>query len=347
MQFVKASSKLKLFTVMVVAMGLVLAACGGGSDDNSAPKDSQPAETTAPKQLGSVVVASGADPGYAVFVVAVKEGFFKNHGIDASLRVFPGAPQVMEATLAGDADMGATSEQLPILSKAQGADIHVVSTLQSSDKTIGLVAKKEITKPKDLEGKKVGIVTATASDYFAYRYFAIHGIDKSKVTLQNIAANNMVPVFQRGDIDAFFLWSPNPETAMQTVPGSHVLAWNGQDKAYSLTIFTFFGKKLYENKPMAQAAVAALIDAEKFIVKNQAKTIEHLVSALQLDPANAKTALEPYTMKVALTEENRESMKNVAEWLKVNNRLTTEVDWSTWFSPEFLKKVDPSRVTLK
>ena len=57
-----------------------------------------------------IVIATGIDPSFAHYVVAVKKGFFEKQGIDAELRSFDDGNVALDSVLTGAADIGGTSE---------------------------------------------------------------------------------------------------------------------------------------------------------------------------------------------------------------------------------------------
>ena len=78
----------------------------------------QPAFAQAPaKSLGSLVLGSGIDASYASIVVGVRKGFFKNHGIDAELKVFASGQEALDAVLTGQAGFRG---QWPVQHPARG-----------------------------------------------------------------------------------------------------------------------------------------------------------------------------------------------------------------------------------
>jgi ABC-type nitrate/sulfonate/bicarbonate transport system substrate-binding protein len=328
---------LYLFLVAIVA---------GASGCGSSPATSVPPGV---KHLGSVVVGVGSDAGYSGLIIPVNQGFFAKYGVDASVRVFASGAEAQAAMLAGDVDITLSSEVFPVIAKSSGSgsQFSVVTEENSSVNQIALVGHKNIQSAQDLIGKKVAYTAGISSEYFMIKYFAKNNIDKSKVTLVNVAVANIVAVFAKGDVDAMFTIRPRPEQALAAVSGAHVIAWNGDNGVYHLTDFDEFGAKLTANREMAAACMHALLDGEAFLNSYPDRTQTIIVNQLQLDPALVKTGLSVFVTKLQLTPDSLQYEKDVTGWLNSAGRVKTPPDFTNFFNTQPLMDVAPDRVTLK
>ncbi|WP_058911670.1 ABC transporter substrate-binding protein [Entomohabitans teleogrylli] len=71
-----------------------------------------------------------------------------------------------------------------------------------------LLAKQGINSLKDIEGKRVGYPPNSTAQYALEAAIAIHKLDRSKITLLPLRPAEMVAAWQRGDIDAGYVWPP-------------------------------------------------------------------------------------------------------------------------------------------
>jgi ABC-type nitrate/sulfonate/bicarbonate transport system substrate-binding protein len=341
----------KWLSWIAVATALIVLGATAGS--------ARPAATSSSngKSLGSVVVGVGSDAGYAGLVAAVALNQFKKQNVNASLRVFASGLEAQQAMLAGDVDITLSSEVFPNLTKAQGGNIYVVAEANTATRQIALVAKSGIKQPSDLIGKNIGYTQGISPEFMMLRYLAKYHIKQSQVHLQNIAVNNIVPLFARGDIDAFFTINPHPAEALAVVPGSHIMAWNGAVN-YEVTDFYDFGAKLGSNPALARACMRALISTEKIILsgpKGMARVKAAVVKALQLDQKTVDAGMAVWNWRIQLTPTSLKKVEGIGGWLRANGRIPAGPPnglswpryWKAFFSPQFLKAVDPTRVTLK
>jgi ABC-type nitrate/sulfonate/bicarbonate transport system substrate-binding protein len=332
---------------------LSIAACGGGgSSAVVSPTPDQSAQTgpaqssLPPQELGSVVVGSGAEGGFAPLVYPVAAGVFDAHGVDATLRIFASGAEAQQAMLAGDVDITISSEPFPVLAKTQGGVVHVVAGAATSPDNIALVARESIQSPNDLVGKKVGYLQGTSAEFFMLRYLTKHSVDMDQVELINTTTANMVPLFERGDIDAFFLFRPFPQQALDVVPDAHIVAWNGDDDVYFLTTYFLFSEKLGNNTQLAEACIRVLLETATTIEEDIDKVLPVVADELQTEEEAVRTSLSVLDHKLDLTPAHLAIEQDAAEWLLGAERITSMPDWTNFFSPQFLKAVAPESVTL-
>lgn len=336
----------RLVKFSVVLLLVATAACGGGQPAASTPVGASPVAAAAPKALGSVVVCSGADGGFSTVIVPVLEGSFQKQGVEASLRLFPSTAEIVPAMFSGDCDITLASEATLMLAKSKGA-VHVVDAAMTSSQNVALVTNKDIQSRADLIGKKIGYVEGTASELYMTLYFEKHKLDLTKVTKVKTTVPNMVPVFQRGEIDAFFLWRPNPDLALKAVPSARILAWNADDGVYVQTNYHLFSDRLAGNAQLAQASMRALLDGEDLINKEPGRVAPGVATKIQQTPEQVQASLSVLKHHIELTPENLAGLQGVAKWLVGAGRLPSTPDWQTFFKPDFLRAVAASRVTLK
>ena len=100
--------------------------------------------------------------GYAGFqgpIWAARDlGLFKKYGVNGDLVLVPGSPRAMAALLSGNVHVAQGSATAPIAGRLRGADIVIVAAALNK-LPFSVVAQKEIRKPSDLIGKKIGILS--------------------------------------------------------------------------------------------------------------------------------------------------------------------------------------------
>src|SRR5476649_1072244 len=71
-----------------------------------------------------------------------------------------------------------------------------------------LIGKQGINRLQDIEGKRVGYPPNSTSQYALEAAIAVHKLDRSKITLIPLRPAELVAAWQRGDIDAGYVWAP-------------------------------------------------------------------------------------------------------------------------------------------
>jgi len=139
---------------------------------------------------------------FALYPMAQERGYMREEGID--LRVVQVAPTTsIQALLGGDVQFsGAGTSALMAIARAN-APLKVV--IASNDRVHQwLVARANITQPKDLRGKKIATNgVASISTFMLKQIMTKHGIDPSKeVNFLDPGQGNQLPALLAGTMDA-------------------------------------------------------------------------------------------------------------------------------------------------
>jgi NitT/TauT family transport system substrate-binding protein len=111
-------------------------------------------------------------------------GIFRRHGIDIDILRGSGSGPTAQAVANGQFDFGLVSAPLIILNASKGLPIVALGTTQY-DATMGVCVLDESTirQPKDLLGKKVGVVASSGELAFFQDWAKVVNLDSSKVDL--------------------------------------------------------------------------------------------------------------------------------------------------------------------
>ncbi|MDB5604987.1 MAG: hypothetical protein JWP25_1887 [Bradyrhizobium sp.] len=116
--------------------------------------------------------------------VAKNQGYFKKRGIDIVISRGFGSVAAAQAVGAGEFDFGFIFAGGTILGAARGLPLVTLSTL-GYDATMGMALRGDssIKTPKDLQGKKIGTVPASAEAPYWPAFARKAGIDTSAITM--------------------------------------------------------------------------------------------------------------------------------------------------------------------
>lgn len=138
--------------------------------------------------------------------VAKSTGIFEKYGLDVDLLVIPGGPLGMQVLLSGGTHSGNIAAMTPIRTILGGGDIVIVGGYLNRQ-MFNLVARKEIRKPADLLGKKIGVASLAGTNAVAIRLvFKEWKIPLEEVTLVVIGGSPLqLAALEAGTIDATVL----------------------------------------------------------------------------------------------------------------------------------------------
>ena len=110
----------------------------------------------------TIILASGLAVPYLPYPMAVDGGFTKKHGVDAKYKIFSSGAEAIVAVGAGEAHVAHTACPSVLKSKANGANILLVARNILNPKELKLVVSRDIKRPQDLKGKKVGVAKGSS-----------------------------------------------------------------------------------------------------------------------------------------------------------------------------------------
>ena len=137
---------------------LLLSGCSSEPEKSATPD----ANTGLTPMSGSYSSGLGLNLSFVEVLVAQERGFFKDVGFDLDIRGGQGTGSTIQALLGKSVDIARTGAINAIITEAnEGAPLVSIATIrQKSQFDLCSLASKPFKSPKELAGKKVGIVSA-------------------------------------------------------------------------------------------------------------------------------------------------------------------------------------------
>ena len=162
----------------LAAVALAASACSGTAPTpDSSPNDSGPAPAT----LSIIWPTAAPTPNEQVgaYAVAVEMGYFAEENLTTTVNNADGSTAAIQAVASGSADVTATSALSLVPAVAQGVPIKAFGGLvQNWPYQIAVAPESPVKSVKDLEGKKIGIISlASASNGYTRAALTLAGLD--------------------------------------------------------------------------------------------------------------------------------------------------------------------------
>lgn len=149
------------------------------------------------------------------FVSAIADGRFdsalKEAGYTVDWRQFSSAGDISSALASGNVPIGVIGSTGTAAAATRGVDLQLFWILDNIGKSEALVARdgSGIEKPEDLKGKKVAVpFVSTSHFHLLVGLNSVWKIDPREVDILNLKPPQIVAAWQRGDIDAAYVWPP-------------------------------------------------------------------------------------------------------------------------------------------
>lgn len=235
-------------------------------------------------------------PEFVLPMIAVEKGYFRDHGIDATIKIIPGG-QSMPAALQSDSlQIAALSTTSLIQVTDSGLNLTIVSggaIASAGDTNYGVVAGagSGIEKPEDFIGKKIG--TPGLGGFFhimAREWFRRKGVDWQKITFVESTFPQLADLLKARTVDAVL--STNPFLQRAAAPGiGGKVFYIAADLPDRLPPFVYASSKAWAeaNREAAKSFRLALDKATAFQEGDLPATLEIFGKYVKMPPDVLKT----------------------------------------------------------
>lgn len=139
------------------------------------------------------------------------------------------------------ANFGSSPATAGVVRKLPVEIVGVSGVIASYERLIG---KNGITRLKDIEGKRVAYPPNSTAQYALEAAISVNRLDRSKITLLPLRPAEMVAAWQRGDIDAGYVWAPFAQQ-LEASGGHQVFATKELQKAGYLIYNNYVVRKAF------------------------------------------------------------------------------------------------------
>jgi taurine transport system substrate-binding protein len=190
----------------------------------------------------------------------------KQTGYKVSYRKFGGGGDVIRAMASGNVQIGEAGSSPVAAGLSQGLPIELFWILDNINDAEALVVRNGsgITNVGQLKGKRLGVPFVSTSHFHALLALKQAGLTGSDVKVLNMRPAEIAAAWERGDIDAAYIWNPVLSKVEQS---GKVVTTSGKIAAQT-GLATFDG--FVVNREWAQANPVFMTTFVKILVKGDA-----------------------------------------------------------------------------
>ncbi len=142
---------------------------------------------------------------------AILDGVFeKATGYKINWRKFDSGAKVINAMASGDVHISLAGSSPIAAGVSRGLDIELIWIYEDIASAEAMVVRNGsgIMAPQDLKGKKLGVPFVSTTHFHTLFALEQFGINPKEVKILNMQPNAIAAAWERGDIDAAFIWDP-------------------------------------------------------------------------------------------------------------------------------------------
>lgn len=296
-----------------------------------------------------VTIAISATTESVLAEVAQVKGFFRQEGLETTVRKHPYGRPCLEDMLSGRADFATVAETPVMFAIMRGEKISVITTIESSQKGNAIIARKDrgIHAVKDLRSKSIGVTLGTVSDFFLDAILVLNGISRKDVEVINLTAEKMSRALADGDIDAASTFNPYTSQAQKKL-GDRGVAF--QDENIYTWTFNVVSRQEFirNNAGKIKKLLRALIKAEEFVTNNPEEAQKIVADFSGIDIGIIRSVWAETNFRVSLDQSLVLALEDESLWA-IRNRLTRAAklpNYLNFIYQDGLQGVKPDAVTI-
>jgi len=278
---------------------------------------------------------------HAPFYAGVKNGFFKEQGLDVTVEPGNGSANVAQAIGNGNGEFASVDGGTMMQLVAKGLPVKcVMGYFQRNPNGVIYAEKSGIKSPKDLEGKTLALTNGDAPSALLPAFAKATGLDLSKVNIVNTspAAKNAAVISGKVDADVTFAFQGVPIIRAAGVP---VNSFDYADYGVNVPGLCIIARVDYieKNPDIVKKFVAGAQKAIGWSKDHAQQSIDNLIEMNQNTKVDSETALPILQAGFKLlhtknTEDKPIGVMAQQDWADAENLLTQYVGLKKAGSPD-------------
>ena len=276
-------------------------------------------------------------------------------GYKINWRMFGGGGDVVKAMASGDVQIGEAGSSPIVAATSQGQDIKLFWILDDIAEAEALIVRNGsgINSVKDLKGKKVATPFVSTAHYQLMAIMKVNGVDANGVNVMNLRPPEIAAAWERGDIDAAFIWDPvlgKIKSNGKVIESSRTIGANGFPTFDGLVVNA---KWAAENEAFMVQLVKVLAKADENYRTNKAKWTADSAEAKAVakwTKADVKEVPDTMALYTFPTMEEQlgpkwlggaaaKTMTSTAEFLKEQGRIQEiKPSYSSFITDTYIRK---------
>ncbi len=281
--------------------------------------------------------------------IADHKGYFKDEGLDVTLKKFDSGKLSFKAMMQGEVDISTVAPTPIMFSSFERDDFCIFATFAYAEEDIKVIAcrDKGISTAQDLVGKKIGTPAGTTGQFFVEVFLSQNEIPASQVEVVDVAPSDLPAALADREVDAIVIWEPHAYNASQLL-GDRVIRLPSSD-VYRVN-FSFMAMKNFakDNPLVLERFLRAIERATIFINNNRQEAQAIVAQMLELDEKLTAILKDIFVFEISLNQSLLMTIEDEARWA-IRNKLTdkTEVpNYIDYIYMNALEKVSPDAVSI-
>jgi NitT/TauT family transport system substrate-binding protein len=217
----------------------------------------------------------GAEHSY--LYLAKKKGYFKQEGLDVNIQAGDGSTTSAKLVGNGTVDYALCSGDTALIAASAGAPVQVLAVLYTRTPTVVYARKdRNITKPKDLEGRKYGANMKSTTYKQFVAFCSLTGVDIEKVQVFGTAGKAEDILVNAVDASGGYTYIQPVQCEIAGIPINELFVADFGVKCYSMAII---GKAGMINPDVTKALLKIVVKAFGEMLADNSASLDAFIEA--------------------------------------------------------------------
>lgn len=284
----------------------------------------------------SIEVGSIPIPEFAPLYVGDQLGYYQSDQMDAQIhKKYQNGIEVLQALEDGIIDLGAIGISPFVRSVFDKKEYVLIVSFAYSFNHIAFLADKSqgITQVRHLEGKYIGVVKGTVSQYFAETLLAFHKLWPDNYNLMAFDVNKIAEQLINGTVDAISCLQPCISIVEKEMKGN-VIRFPNSNVYRSEGLIVTTRNYLEQNKKTIKEFLLALERSIQKIQNDDRQALVTLAKTLNYDLQMLERDWDPRIFKLSLEQQLIKTFEMEAAWMIRHGHVKSKT------VPNFLKHIN-------
>ncbi len=272
-----------------------------------------------------LAIAVSQTPLSSPFLIAKERGYFKAQGLDVTLVPCNGGVDCTQRMLSRDVDYATASESVLMFQSFNRQDISILVSFVESDNDLKLLTLEpsNIRSVKALEGKKVGVIKGSASEFYFDSVLIANNLKNLRLEKVYLTPSELVPALLSYRVDAISSWEPMGYKAELLSANKVVNLGNSAIYQLSFNLLAMTPNLEHSNDESLRL-LKALDLAVEWINNNPDKALETIATSLNLSVDQVAWSWEDLVFRLSLGNSLLSNIQLQARWAVESGLVDSE-----------------------
>src|SRR5262245_46364810 len=214
-----------------------------------------------------MTIATGVDPVFSAYYVALQEGLFKKHGLDVRINTGPSGSAMVSFLINGQIESAFGSEIAGVSNHNLDPNVVVVAQATRLVRWIAIVGR-DMDNLDELKGKKIGAARGWGGEVFGLALIDKLKLMEGEYNVVKVERTKSQAALGRGTIGAYAVWEPWFTRGLAAVKNTTVL--NDQENILEQGVYIYMNLGWIKKNPeQAEGFMRALVEATDLINRDR------------------------------------------------------------------------------